>query len=201
MPHYCKREVWTLASRVKGAAQVLFFFYIYCVFLIFGPASISGPLFTSFQEEPTFHSITALSYLFKHQSCPKYCQTRQVTRIDLHISRLNTSLKRRKICRSSEREKYVQIVFIILFVEIFTCKEYWIYVLNIVRLSSWSSSLQIVCKALFVSVDPITRWAESQQNKHKCNNSNSEDQRLAQTKFQFIFISKDVQRTLAFLWA
>ena len=113
MPHYCKREVWTLASRVKGAAQVLFFFYIYCVFLIFGPASISGPLFTSFQEEPTFHSITALSYLFKHQSCPKYCQTRQVTRIDLHISRLNTSLKRRKICRSSEREKYAQNVFIL----------------------------------------------------------------------------------------
>ena len=22
MPHYCKKEVWTLASRVKGAAQV-----------------------------------------------------------------------------------------------------------------------------------------------------------------------------------
>ena len=61
MPHYCKREVWTLASRVKGAAQVLFFFYIYCVFLIFGPASISGPIFTSFHEEPTCYSITFIS--------------------------------------------------------------------------------------------------------------------------------------------
>ena len=120
MPHYCKREVWTLASRVKGAAQVLFFFYIYCGFLIFGQASISGPLFTSFQEEPTFHSITALSYLFKHHSCPQDCQTQIMTRVDQNISRLNTSLKRRKICRSSEREKYVQNVFIILFVKIFT---------------------------------------------------------------------------------
>ena len=122
-----------------------------------------------------------------------------MTRVDLHISRLNISLKRRKICRSSEREKYVRNVFIILFVEIFTCKLYRHSLHNLVCLSSWSSSLQIVCKALFVSVDPITRWAESQQNKHKCNNSNSEDQSLAQNFLKFIFISKNVQITLAFL--
>ena len=120
MPHYCKREVWTLASRVKGAAQVLFFFLHLLRFLDFRP---------SLYVWASFHVFSRRADIFPslhfYRSCPQDCQTQIMTRVDQHISRLNTSLKRRKICRSSEREKYEQNVFIILFVEIFTCKEYW----------------------------------------------------------------------------
>ena len=61
------------------------------------------------------------------QPCPSDYQTQIMTRVDLHISRLNTSLKRRKICRSSEREKYAQNVFIIPSVKIFTLSYIYIH--------------------------------------------------------------------------
>ena len=74
-------------------------------FLDFQPSIYVWASFLFFSRRTDIYSITALSYLFKHHSCPSDCQTQIMIRVDLHISRLNTSLKRRKICRSSEREK------------------------------------------------------------------------------------------------
>ena len=168
-------------------------------FLDFQPSIYVWASFLFFSRRTDIYSITALSYLFKHHSCPSDCQTQIMTRVDLHISRLNTSLKRRKICRSSEREKYAQNVFIIPSVKIFTLSYIYIHCIISCAYLHGPPLYRLYAKLSLYQSTQSPGGAESQQNKHKSNNSNSEDQRLAQKFIQSIFISKDVQRTLAFI--